>query len=106
MHSDQYDELHEMFSEKVKKLRSGSVLAPSTEGYVATIDCGSMISDQRFRGLEKILKDAEEAGALIEGGVQIHHTYLENGYFFAPTVVGPVDSSMEIAQQERKLISN
>ncbi|RDB24175.1 hypothetical protein Hypma_008675 [Hypsizygus marmoreus] len=100
VHTDQYDELHEILSERIKKLRVGSVLAPSPEGYVATIECGSMISSERFRGLEKIIRDAEEAGANVEGGAQYNHVYLENGAYFTPTIVGPVDADMDIAQQE------
>ncbi|GLB35450.1 putative aldehyde dehydrogenase family protein [Lyophyllum shimeji] len=100
VHSSQYDELHDILSERITKLRVGSVLAPSPEGYVSTIDCGSMISRDRFPALEKIIRDAEEAGARVEGGVTYNHVYLENGAYFTPSLVGPVDSSMDIAQHE------
>lgn len=100
VHSDQYDDLHDKLEALVKKLRTGSVLAPSPEGYVSTIDCGSMISGDRFRSLEKVLNDATESGANVEGGVQYNHAYLENGCYFTPTLVGPVDPTMEIAQVE------
>ncbi|KAF8638823.1 hypothetical protein AX17_001881 [Amanita inopinata Kibby_2008] len=100
VHTDLYDDLHKMLSDRVKKLRPGSVLAQSPEGYVATIDCGSMISGNRFRGLEKIIRDAEEAGANVDGGREYKHYYLENGYYFEPTIVGPVEPSMQIAQDE------
>ncbi|KAF8061623.1 Aldehyde/histidinol dehydrogenase [Lyophyllum atratum] len=91
VHSSQYDDLHSILSGLIKRLRTGSVLAQSPEGYVSTIDCGSMISRERFQALERIIQDAEEAGANIEGG---------NGAYFTPTLVGPVDPSMDIAQQE------
>ncbi|KAF8626227.1 hypothetical protein AX15_004914 [Amanita polypyramis BW_CC] len=100
VHADLYDELHSLLTERVKKMRPGSVLAQSPEGYVATVECGSMISGDRFESLEKLIKDAEEAGANVEGGGVYKHHYLENGYYFTPTVVGPVDPDMEIAQQE------
>lgn len=100
VHSDQYDDLHDLLSERVRKLRVGSVLAASPEGYVSTIDCGAMISGSRFRALERVIRDAAEGGANVEGGSQYNHVYLENGSFFTPTLVGPVDVSMDIAQQE------
>lgn len=102
VHSSQYDELHDILVDRVKRLRSGSVLTRSPEGYVATIDCGSMINGERFGGLEKIIRDASEGGAMVDGGgTQCHHAGLENGYYFSPTVVGPVEAEMDIAQQER-----
>ncbi|KAG5647167.1 hypothetical protein DXG03_001122 [Asterophora parasitica] len=100
VHRSQYDDLHAILSERIAKLRLGSVLAPSPEGYVSTIDCGSMISRERFQGLERIIRDAEEGGAIVEGGVQYNHIYLENGAYFTPTLVGAVHSTMDIAQQE------
>ncbi|KAF8232284.1 meiotic sister-chromatid recombination aldehyde dehydrogenase [Tricholoma matsutake] len=101
VHSSQYDELHDILVDRVKRLRSGSVLTRSPEGYVATIDCGSMINGERFGGLEKIIRDASEGGAMVDGGgTQCHHAGLENGYYFSPTVVGPVEAEMDIAQQE------
>ncbi|KAF5386922.1 hypothetical protein D9615_001926 [Tricholomella constricta] len=100
VHSSQYDELHAILSKRIISLRTGSVLAPSPEGYVSTIDCGSMISRERFQGLERIIRDAEEAGANIVNGTAYNHVYLENGAYFTPTLVGPVDPSMDIAQQE------
>lgn len=100
VHSSQYDDLHEILSRKISKLRPGSVLSPSTEGYVPTVDCGSMISRERFPGLERIIREAEEAGANVLGGNQYHHVYLENGSYFTPTLVGPVDPEMSIAKEE------
>lgn len=103
VHSKQYDELYEMFSELAKKFRVGSVLTLTQEGYVTTVDGGSMISGDRFRGLEKIIRDATEAGAQVVGGKEYKHGHdqLINGSFFSPTVVGPVDTKMDIAKQER-----
>ncbi|KAI4525812.1 Aldehyde/histidinol dehydrogenase [Schizophyllum commune] len=100
VHSSQYDELEAIFKETASKIRLGSVLAPTQEGYVATVDGGAMIDGDRFQALEALIQDAEEGGANVIGGRQYNHVYLENGYYFQPTVVGPVDNSMEIAQQE------
>lgn len=100
VHTSVYDDLWDIFEEKVSKFRVGSVLAPTAEGYISTVDGGAMINADRFRGLEKVIHDAEEGGAQVIGGRQYEHVYLENGYFFTPTVVGPVTRDMEIANVE------
>ncbi|KAF8655795.1 hypothetical protein AX16_002881 [Volvariella volvacea WC 439] len=102
IHSSQYDELWEKFEERIAKLRPGSVMAPTNEGYVQTVDVGSMISKDRFPALERWLQDATEAGAVLRGGETYVPTQksLENGFYFKPTLVGPVDDTMDIANHE------
>ncbi|KAF8894722.1 Aldehyde/histidinol dehydrogenase [Infundibulicybe gibba] len=73
VHNSQYDELHEMISDR--------------EGYVQTVDCGSMISGHRFQSLQGIIQDAKDRGADISGGEQYDHSYFENGYYFKPSVL-------------------
>jgi acyl-CoA reductase-like NAD-dependent aldehyde dehydrogenase len=103
VHSSQYDELYTVFTERVDKLRFGSVLSTSEEGFVATVDCGAMISNQRFNALEKIIADADEAGANVEvGGRRWGSAYLPGGSYFDGTVVGDATTEMEITQTERK----
>ncbi|KAF9448906.1 ALDH-like protein [Macrolepiota fuliginosa MF-IS2] len=102
---DQYDALYEILSDRVKKLRTGSVLTPSAEGYIPTIDCGSMVNGSRFDGLAKVIHDAEEAGCQVEGvgdsaGKEYQHQHLTNGYYFTPTIVGSVTKDMDIANIE------
>ncbi|TFK72146.1 ALDH-like protein [Pluteus cervinus] len=102
VHQDQYDELQEMLAKKIEKLRPGSVLAPTAEGYVNTIDCGAMISKDRFQALEQMLVDATEAGANLIGGTHYEprQSTLTNGFYFTPTLVGPVYEGMDIANEE------
>jgi acyl-CoA reductase-like NAD-dependent aldehyde dehydrogenase len=102
VHSDQYDELFSIFSERVAKMRVGSVMSTAQAGYLHTVDGGSMISGDRFRGLESLIHDASEGNAYVVGGQEYKHVYHEHGYYFQPTVVGPVDSTMAIANQERE----
>ena len=103
MHTSQYDELYAIFTERVEKLRFGSILSTSEEGFVATVDCGAMISDQRFSTLERLISDAEDAGATVEvGGKQWRSAYLPGGAYFDGTVVGDATPDMEISQTERK----
>ena len=101
VHGSQYDELFEIFEKCVEKMRVGSVMAPGQAGYLSTVEGGAMLSNARFRGLEKLIKDAAEANAYVVGGEEYKHPYHEHGYYFTPTVVGPVEASMDIAQQER-----
>ncbi|KAF9484879.1 meiotic sister-chromatid recombination aldehyde dehydrogenase [Pholiota conissans] len=100
VHVDQYDELFAIFSERVQKMRVGSVMSTAQAGYLQTVDGGSMITGDRFRGLEKLIHDASEGNAYVIGGQEYKHVYNEHGYYFQPTVVGPVDASMDIANQE------
>jgi len=103
VHNSQYDELYAIFAERVQRLRFGSVLSTSEEGFVPTVDCGAMISNQRFRTLEKLISDAEEAGANVDvGGKQWHNAYLPGGAYFDGTVVGDATPEMEISQTECK----
>jgi acyl-CoA reductase-like NAD-dependent aldehyde dehydrogenase len=101
VHSAQYDELYDILSDRVAKLRFGSVLAPSREGYINTVDCGSMISNDRFSALEELIFHAQEDGSRVEvGGKELLHTTCEGRSFFQATVVGDVKPNSRIAQVE------
>ncbi|KAF9553817.1 ALDH-like protein [Agrocybe pediades] len=100
VHNDQYDDLYKIFCERVDKMRVGSVMSVAQANYVHTVEGGAMISGDRFQGLERLIQDAHEVNAYVKNGKEYEHPYHENGYYFSPTVVGPVDAEMEIAQQE------
>ncbi|PBK87519.1 ALDH-like protein [Armillaria gallica] len=102
VHRSQYDELFEIFSQRVTKLRLGSVMAPNDQGYLSPVDCGAMISSARFDALEHLITEAEENGngVHLEGGTRYNHVYNDKGSYFLPTVIGPVFSDMRIAQKE------
>jgi len=101
VHSDQYDDLFQIFEERVSKMRIGSVMSTVQSGYLSTVDGGAMITGDRFRGLEKLIKDANEGGAIVLGGEEMKHPY-HDGYYFKPTVIGLVNDTMDIAHQERR----
>lgn len=62
-----------------------------------------MVSRDRFDEIERIIADAVDSGAQLEvGGSRWTHSYLEEGAYFSPTVIGNVNQGMEIAQRERK----
>ena len=92
-----------MITERVKNLRLGSALH-SSNGFISPVDCGAMISADRFAELERVINEAVEDGAeLTFGGSQWKHAYLEDGTYFSPTVIGGIHQGMEIARKERKL---
>lgn len=100
VHSSQYDDLREILDNRVSKLRLGPVMATTPEGYIQPVDCGAMIDGDRFAALEVLMRDAEEDGAIVDGGKPYVHAYHPKGSFFRPAVVGPVTSEMEIARHE------
>lgn len=94
-----------MFTRRAEEIRLGSALLRPTDGVIPTVDCGSMVSDNRFAHLNRILESAEMHGATIEtGGKPFRHSFL-NGAYYEPTVVGNVDPLSEIAQTERQSFS-
>ena len=103
VHADQYDDLYAIFKERVSKLRVGSVMSPQQAGFMSIVDGGAMINNDRFKGIEHLINEAVDGNAYLVGGSEFkNHPYHPQGYFFQPTVVGPVDKSMEIAQKECK----
>jgi len=101
VHTSQFDELYEIFKDRVSKMRVGSVMRTGQADYIATIDGGSMISNNRFRGLERLVHDATEAGAYVIGGEEFKHPIHEEGFYFRPTVVGLTNvTDIEIMQHE------
>ncbi|KAG8934944.1 Meiotic Sister-Chromatid recombination aldehyde dehydrogenase [Tulasnella sp. 418] len=101
IHRSQHDEFINLMAARIRKLRLGSVLSSSEEGFVSVVDGGSMISDARFAELERLVKAAEHDGAqVVTGGERWTHAYLEEGAYFPPTLIGHVNENMEIAQTE------
>lgn len=80
---------------KVKTLRLGSFLDDSK------VDLGTMISDNRFDALEKLIVDAVNTGArLLAGGKRFHHAKYPSGHYFEPTLIVDVTPDMAIAKEE------
>ena len=92
-----------LIAERAAQLRLGCALTRPTDGIIPTVDCGAMLSNDRFDELRTLIDSAVNHGAILEhGGQPWRHPYLENGYFFSPTVLGNVDPASEIAQRECK----
>ena len=86
-----YEEFLEKFSKKVEKLTVGNGLDES-------VDIGPLINQA---GLEKVTRHVDEAVAkgasVVTGGKSITD---QGGVFYSPTVIGDVDPSMVIMQEE------
>jgi len=102
VHCDQFDDLFAIFEETVSKMRVGSVMSVGQAGYVSTVEGGAMISAERFRAIERLISEAEDAGARVVGGQEYKHPIHTQGYYFSPTIVGHINdgSQTEIAQGE------
>ncbi|KAJ7349173.1 Aldehyde/histidinol dehydrogenase [Mycena albidolilacea] len=100
VHSSQHDELYDMLQKRIEMLRLGSVLSKQDSGFVNTVDCGAMISRDRFESLSTVIQEADDAGADVHGGKKYEHVYQDQGYYFQPTIVGPVKPEMRIAREE------
>jgi len=101
VHESQYDELYKMMVDRAMELRLGSALAMPNDGFVPVVDCGAMINSDRLANLERIINDARESAASVDGeGKRYNHPYLEHGSYFEPTVIGNPDPFSEVAQVE------
>jgi acyl-CoA reductase-like NAD-dependent aldehyde dehydrogenase len=90
-----YPQLVSLLSERIQKLRLGSVLDDGD------VDCGAVISDAHFERLEGLVADAVKQGArCLVGGKRLIHPKHPKGHYFQPTLVVDVTPSMALAQQE------
>lgn len=85
-----YDAFVEKFAERVRKLNVGDTFDKS-------VDIGPLINES---GLEKVAHHVQEA---VEKGAQVvtgGNRLASKGFYYAPTVIRDVDSSMEIMREE------
>jgi aldehyde dehydrogenase (NAD+)/betaine-aldehyde dehydrogenase len=85
-----YDEFVSEFADKAGRLRVGDPLDPETQ-------MGSLISDAHRSRVHGFVERGTEEGAQVVGGGQLPDG---PGAFYPPTVLGGVDNSMTVAQQE------
>ncbi|KAG1836232.1 Aldehyde/histidinol dehydrogenase [Suillus subluteus] len=92
VHSEHYDKLYNILMDRVTKLHFWSVLAPTCEGYIDTMDCGSMISNVWFDVLEELVFQGRK--------MELLHMSCEGKSYFQATVVGDAKPNSRIAQVE------
>lgn len=90
VHKSIKDRFIKKLTEKVKKLRVGDPLQPST-------DMGPLTTRHQFLVVEEHIREAREKSAeVITGGEKVG----EKGFFYAPTVVTGVNHSLRIMREE------
>lgn len=83
-----YSSFIEQMLPRVKALRPGT-------------DIGALISQAPIERLERIIADAEKAGArVLAGGKRYVHPDHPQGSYFQPTLIVDVTMDMQIAQEE------
>ncbi|KZO93977.1 Aldedh-domain-containing protein [Calocera viscosa TUFC12733] len=101
VHESTHDRFVDMMLERVKKLRMGSVLNSTAEGWVSTVDVGSLISHEHAQRMATIVARARDQGAtILTGGNVVSHPYAPGGAWFEPTIITGVTEEMDISRQE------
>jgi succinate-semialdehyde dehydrogenase/glutarate-semialdehyde dehydrogenase len=91
VHQSLYPAFLDACCEKARKLRVGNGMDPATE-------IGPMIHERQVRVVESQVEDAIRRGARVHaGGMRLRDL---GPTFFAPTVLGGVDQSMRVMQEE------
>ena len=91
VHRSLYSAFLDACAEKTRKLRVGN-------GMDAATDIGPMIHERQVRIVEAHVEDARDRGArVLAGGARLREL---GPTFFAPTVLGDVNRSMRVMQEE------
>lgn len=94
LHQSIYEQFMARLVEHVSALRTGPGSDP-------TSDLGPLINDTALRKLEKQVADAVTAGACVRlGGGRLLDSPLDQGWFYAPTVLTDVPADTPIAREE------
>ncbi|WP_299536093.1 NADP-dependent succinic semialdehyde dehydrogenase [uncultured Streptomyces sp.] len=96
VHTDVYDEFAARFTEGMRALKVGDPLEEGT-------DIGPLASEQGRTDLEELVDDARARGAeVLCGGGRPEGLGggLENGWFYAPTVLAGITSEMRVHREE------
>ena len=94
VHKDVYKEFVDRFVDRVKSLKVGDGLDPST-------DMGPCINEQQLKTVMSYVEIGKNEGAkLLIGGNRLDTGAYAKGWFHAPTVFGDCAPTMRIAQEE------
>ncbi|TQS72216.1 aldehyde dehydrogenase [Ornithinibacillus gellani] len=94
VHESIYETFMEQFIAKTEKLQLG-------DPFDKTTHLGSIISKEQLEIIDGYVQSAREAGATIAtGGKKLHLEGLENGHWYAPTVITDVTPDMKVVQEE------
>lgn len=94
VHDSVYDEFMAIFMEKVKALKVGHPMDP-------TSDMGPKVNKRELDHMEELVAQAIEEGAtLMFGGKRITGGEFDKGYWFEPTILTDVTQEMTIVHEE------
>lgn len=94
IHEDVYDEFVEKFVEKTNRIVIGDPFSKDTH-------VGAVIDQSQLDTVKEYVQSAIDEGAeILAGGKQLHPEGFENGFWYAPTVIGSVTQEMRVVQEE------
>jgi succinate-semialdehyde dehydrogenase/glutarate-semialdehyde dehydrogenase len=94
VHTDIMKPFLSELSTRVSNLKAGS-------GFDAGIRIGPLINDKALEKVDHQVQDALNKGAsLVAGGCRLVEGGLDKGFFYAPTILGDVNSGMSIYREE------
>ena len=94
VHRSIVDPFLKEFKSRVSKMRAGS-------GFENGVSIGPLVNSAALEKVERQVSDALDKGAtLVCGGQRLMDNNLDNGYFYAPTVLNDVTPEMLIYRQE------
>lgn len=94
VHEDMVEPFIEELKDRVQRLKAGY-------GMAKEVKIGPLVSREEYQKIDDQVHDALDKGAtLITGGSRLTGDDLAKGYFYAPTILSGVNSSMNIYREE------
>ena len=94
VHEDMMEPFVRELKKRVEQLKAGP-------GLDSTVKIGPLVNRQEYLKIDDQVRDALDKGAtLITGGSRLTDDNLHKGYFYAPTILSGVNTSMKIYREE------
>lgn len=94
IHESIYDEFMEKFIEKTNRIVLADPMSPETH-------VGSLIDQSQLDTVKYYVQSAIDEGAeILAGGKELQPEGFENGFWYAPTIIGNVTQDMKVVQEE------